>query len=229
VGIQTPTPQYPIDISGDIRDAGTLQIQTLNLANNVAISGNLVIGKSAARTGVNTDISGSVATASLFVNTYGAPTSVTTNVYTVDVSGTARVNKLYANAIYKYINTPLVIDTSYIVIDYNISDEYYVNVADAVTDNFSCIIQNSPHSGFSQHVVTITLLLDYTNNTNFTRYYCNQLIINGNTYVPNFNGGNPTAVFSYSSMTNTYVQQFSMIVVQSSIVKTFCQATKYST
>jgi hypothetical protein len=47
--------------------------------------------------------------------------------------------------------------------------------------------------------------------------------------VPNFNGGNPTAVFSYSSMTNTYIQQFSLIVINSSIVKIFCNSTTYNT
>lgn len=225
LGIQTPTPQYPLDISGDIRDTGTLQVQTLQLTNHAAITRNLTVRKPAIQVGLNADISGSMAIHNLLVNTSGTSTPS----YVVDVSGTARIQKLYVNSIYKYMYTPAIIDTSYIVIDYNVSDEYYVDVADTITSNFSCIIQNSPHARCSQHVITVTLLLDYTNNTNFSRYYCNQLIVNGTTYIPNFNGGNPTAVFSYSSMTNTYVQQFSMIVLQSSIVKTFCQATKYST
>ena len=232
VGIQTPNPQYPLDISGDLHDAGTIYGLSLSLPSDAAALNRLTVGKAARydpSRNINGDISGGIAINNLLINTSGAPTPFTNNVYVVDVSGTAHVRKLYVNTMYKYMYTPVIIDTSYIIVDYNVSDEYYVNVADTITSNFSCIVYHLPHRRFSHHVSTITLYLDYTNNTTFTRYYCNQLIIDDQTYVPNFNGGNPTAVFSYSSMTNTYVQQFSMIVMNSSILKTFCQATKYST
>ena len=192
--------------------------------------GSLVVGKTSANINVPCDVSGNLTANALLINKYDATFPQTTNNnYIVDISGSARIQNIYANTIYKYVYSPVIIDTSYITIDYNVSDEYYIDVANTVTSNFSCVVQNSPHSRFSSHVINITLYLNYTNNTNFTRYYCNQLIINGQTYTPNFNGGNPTAVFSYSSMTNTYVQQFSMIVINSSIVKIFCNSTTYNT
>lgn len=231
VGINTPTPQYPLDISGNMNDKGTISAPTINIVANANISNSLVVGKtSATSTTISCDVSGNLTANALLINKYDATFPQTTNNnYIVDISGSARIQKIYANTIYKYVYSPVIIDTSYITIDYNVSDEYYIDVANTVTSNFSCVVQNSPHSRFSSHVINITLYLNYTNNTNFTRYYCNQLIINGQTYTPNFNGGNPTAVFSYSSMTNTYVQQFSMIVINSSIVKIFCNSTTYNT
>jgi len=233
VGINTPTPQYPLDISGIMSDKGTICASAVKIMANANIIGNLVVGKTsvnATTTNVKCDVSGNLTANALLINKYNATFPQTTNNnYIVDISGSARIQNIYANTIYKYVYTPVVIDTSYITIDYNVSDEYYIDIANTVTSNFSCIVQNFPFGRCSGHVINITLYLNYTNNTNFTRYYCNQLIINGQTYVPNFNGGNPTAVFSYSSMTNTYIQQFSMIVINSSIVKIFCNSTTYNT
>lgn len=229
VGINNPTPQYTLDISGNMNDKGTISAPAVNIVANANISSGLAVGKTSANANISCDVSGNLTANALLVNKYDATFPQTTNKnYIVDISGTARIQNIYANTIYKYVYSPVIIDTSYITIDYNVSDEYYIDIADTVTSNFSCVVQNSPHSQFSSHVINITLYLNYTNNTNFTRYYCNQLIINGQTYTPNFNGGNPTAVFSYSSMTNTYVQQFSMIVINSSIVKIFCNSTTYN-
>ena len=59
-------------------------------------------------------------------------------------------------------------------------------------------------------------------------FYCDRLMILGTPYVPNFNGGNPKQLYSNSSTTHMYIQQFNIVCVNGSIWKVFCDGTAYN-
>jgi hypothetical protein len=228
LSLGTTTIGNSLDISGNMNISGTLNSNIMN--SSKLVSKLISIGKNINLQNPNVlDISGNVlVNSTLFINK--GPTSISLqsqNNYIVDVSGSTRVFSLNSNKNYTYLFTPLIIDTSYIRIDYNNGESFLVDASSVITKHFSCFIENLPISKLPYASFSITLFISYTN-TLIDRFYCNRLIINGNTYYPNFNGGNPTVISGLNTATNTYIQRFSIICVNSSIWKVFCQSEIYS-
>jgi len=223
VSLGTNISTTTIDISGNMNDSGLLIANRLQTG---AITSNTVGIANISSNSCVLDVSGNVLISdSLFVNKQ--PESTSQNNYIVDVSGASRVFSLYSNKNYSYVFLPTAINTNNVVVDYSIGDSFMVDGSSTITDNFSCIVNNLPIDKLPFASFNIVLIINYTN-TNIDRYYCNSLVINGTTYYPNFNGGNPTAITGFNLATNTYIQKFSIICVNSSIWKLFCESENYS-
>jgi hypothetical protein len=234
VQIGTSTATQELDISGNIGVSGTIRSNIARFSNNLSINNNLSIGKQYNSSSTNVlDVSGNVIfNNSMIINN---PISInsTQNSYVLDISGTTRIKKLFANNIYNYISVPTSLNSGYITVDYTTGDIFYIDVGSTITENFYCVIENLPITSIPFSSINITLLLDYAN-TPLDRYYCDRLQIGQTIYTPNFNGGNPVAISEFNSYTNTYIitykyiQKFSIIVLGGSIWKVFCSSEKYS-
>ena len=227
--IGTTTSTSTIDISGDININKSININTCNISSNVIISKNLIIGKTSTTNNSGIDVSGNMSiNNTLFINkNYNSISPASSTTYVVDISGNARINKIKANVIYKHIKTPTTISATSILVDYNNSDTFFVDIGTTITDDFTCYINNLPITNIQNGTIYVKILLDYTN-AGFNRYYCKYLNINSTSYTPNFSGGNPTEAFSYSSTTLQFIQTFSINIVNSNIWNILCKYDKYN-
>lgn len=234
VQIGTSDATQTIDISGNLNITGTIHSTIARFSNIVSINNNLSIGKQYNSTTTNVlDVSGNVIFNNSMIINNPITVHSTQNSYVLDISGTTRIKTLFANKIYNYISIPTLLNSGNITVDYKSGDIFYIDAGSTFTENFYCIIENLPLSSIPFSSITITILLDYIN-TPLDRYYCDRLQIGGNMYNPNFNGGNPVAISEFNSSTNTYIitykyiQKFSIIVVNGTIWKVFCDSDKYS-
>ena len=141
--------------------------------------------------------------------------------YGINVDGNMNIKKMNINQLFKGIREPEIIDSSYIIIDYNKGEEYYIDNGIQLIQNYDCIVQNLPIDKLPNSQFNIRLINKYT----VEKYYCNIITINGVSYNILFNGGNPSSSLSYS---NTYIQDFSIICFNSSILKIICNSTNYN-
>lgn len=148
--------------------------------------------------------------------------------YEMSINGNTFVKKININKLFKNIREPDFVDYQNITIDYQKSDVFFLDINTRITNNYNCNITNLPITTLSNGVFTLSIINDYTNST-LNRYYCNTIDINGNSYVPLFNGGNPSSIISYTSITTKYIQQFSIICLNSTIIKITCNTSCYNT
>jgi hypothetical protein len=232
-------------VTGNVSLGANMSTTNLDISGNMKISPGLLIANRvkmrtltsntmAIRKNINVnqprrvlDISGNVLIKKSLLINKQPNNSVPPNNYIVDVSGESRVFSLYSNKNYSYVFLPTAINANNVVVNYSIGDTFIVDVSSTITDNFACIVNNLPIQKLPFASFNIVLIINYTN-TNIDRFYCNSFIINGTTYYPNFNGGNPTAITGLNLATNTYIQKFSIVCVNSSIWKLFCESENYT-
>jgi len=215
VGIENPSPNYIIDIGGDLGIGGNLAVSQTTLINGNTTAHSLVIGKS---TGTRTlDVSGNMKISQhLLINT-----RTITPPFILDVNGAVFMKSINTFGINKNIVVPSIIDVSYIRVDYSLGDCLYVNPGSTISSNFSMFIENLPTIANRDN--KITLIIDYTN-AGINRFYCNRIVLGGTTVYPFFNGGNPSMIYTTVSYV---VQEFSIIKVGSSY-RIFCLFKDYS-
>lgn len=207
-----------LDVSGNMNTNNIIS-STSVISNNLTIQNLLVLGKSSLTSNypVILDISGNaIINQNLFINT-------SSSTYTMDISGNASITSLYVGRINKSINIPQTIDASSITINYNIGEIFNINIGNTITENFTAIIDNIPINKLSYSLINISLYLDYTNSGS-NRYYCKSITYNSTEYSFSFPGGTP----SISSGILRYVQNISIIIINSSIVKVFSNSKSYS-
>jgi hypothetical protein len=220
--INTITSTSSIDISGNLHVSNSIIGRNSLYAQNISVQNKFIINSNTF-SNHNFDVSGN----SIFRNILSINNYTPNSIFGLDISGSLRTHTLYSNIIQKFIHIPSIIDVSYITVDYNQGDSFYINIGNIVTQNFSCIIENLPLSKLPYTSFNVILYNDYTTTT-IDHFYCNNIIIQGNSYTPNFNGGNPVSVYDMNMTTNLYIQKFSIICLNSNIWKVFCESIKYS-
>jgi hypothetical protein len=215
VGIENPTPNYIIDISGNMGILGNLSVSQNTYITGNTTAHNLVIGKP---TGTKTlDISGNMKISQhLLINT-----RTITPPFILDVSGRVFMKSIHTLGINKNITVPSIIDASYITVNYSLGDCLYVDPGSTISSNFSMFIENLPTIANRDN--KITLIINYSN-AGINRFYCNRVVLGGTTVYPFFNGGNPSIIYTTVSHV---VQEFSIIKVGSSY-RIFCLFKDFS-
>ena len=216
IGLSQSTNAF--DISGNMNST-TIQSSSSLISNDTTINNLLVLGKSSLTTNnpLSMDVSGNaIISKNLLMNT-------TSSTYTMDVSGDSFISSLNVDKINKSIYIPPIIDASSITINYNNGEQFNVNVGNTIIENFTVNINNISFNKLPYSLINISLYLDYTNSGS-NRYYCKSATINGVEYNFSFNGGTPTI----SNGILNYVQNISIISINSSIVKVFSNSKLYS-
>ena len=216
IGSQVVGVGNALSVYGNMHVSGNAIIETINDTGSM-VTNTLAIGKNTVSENMALDISGNMLISNHLIIGNGSPSSN----YQLDVRGDVNVNTLKASKITKTIGNLLVVDNNNVEIDYNIGDEYYIDVGISITNQYNCIINNLPLASFSNTIYEITIINDYTNSTN-DRYYCNNLTINGIQYQPYFTNGPPT------SLTTKFKQNFTILCIQSNIQIIYCTITNYS-
>ena len=230
--------QHKITTNGNISIGTNIVNQVLNIDGNLNIQtftalekkietnysmNKLSVGKSINNIN-NTvlDISGNVLNTRMIIgNIQGSPPSLNK----LWIQGDANIQNIKINQLIKYKREPEIIDNSYITIDYKKSDVFYIDTNN-ITQNYQCIIQNLPIIRLPNTIFTISLINDY-GNSNPERFYCNKINIQGNVYTPLFNGGNPSSTFSYQTMTTKYIQNISILCIDSTITNIFSHSETF--
>ena len=190
-----------------------LTAKSLNISSEFNFK-NLSIGKIGSEN--NTlDISGNI-----YVSTNLAVYTDTTDKFNMDISGSVNIEKeILISKLYRNYGTPLVVDDSTILLDYNTGDEYYFNVGENIINNFTCSIINLPIIFFTPFVITI--MNDYSNYYSDLKYYCNNIIIGDTNYTLQFNSKIPI-------LQNIFIQKFTIIYFGPNNIQIFCDIFNYT-
>lgn len=207
IGVTGPTESLVVGGTMNIRK----NVSALNgVAENVLNTDVLSIGKPS--TG-SLDISGNT-----FVSGNWAIHG-NTSAYSMDVSGSVHVQtELLLSKLYKNYRTPTSRGIATIEVNYQKGDEYLLNTGN-LNQNYECILQNLPQTLFTPFVITI--MHEYTEIQK--KFYCQTVKINGKSYTPQFNGGNPVV----AKMTNIVVQKLTFIYYSATNLKIFCDLFNY--
>jgi hypothetical protein len=230
VGLGTNNPNYTLDVSGNINVNGSIIVPQPNISSNISAN-HIIIGNTFLHPNTNTamDVKGNAKIDGyLLINKTPNSTSLPSqNNYVIDVSGNMRVSSIQAKNTYQYFFLPKTILPHIITLDYNTGGNFYFSIDNTILTNFTTEILNFPISQLPFSSIFVNLLIDYSQMPN-EYFYCDRLLIFGSEYVPNFNGGNPKQLYSNFSTTHMYIQQFTIVCVNGTIWKVFCDGTAYN-
>lgn len=201
-----------LSVEGDMHVTEIMKATTMHTTESI-FTESLTIGKEVGM--AELDISGDV----IMSGSLTIGTNVESEEYALNVEGRVNTHSLTVSKITKKIGNLWVQDSSNVVIDYTEGDEYYIDVGISITESYTGMINQL--TLVPNHVYTITLIHDYTNSTN-DRYYCKQLVIDGQTYEPYFTDGIP------NELSTKFKQTFTILCIQSTIQIVYCTITNYS-
>lgn len=141
--------------------------------------------------------------------------------YALNVEGSVNADSLIVTKTTKKMGSLTIQDSSHVVIDYAEGDDYYMDVGISITESYTGIVNQLPLAEVPDTVYTITLIHDYTHSTN-DRYYCKELVIDGQTFEPFFTDGIP------SRLSTQFKQTITILCIQSTIQFVYCTITNYS-
>jgi hypothetical protein len=202
-----------LSINGDVNMRGNTKATSI-MVNQSLFTNKMAIGKNGVAGNTALDISGNVIISNQLIIGTSSP-----SMYELDVKGNVNVNRINMSKMIKSIGNPTIIDSSNIMIDYNVGDEYYLLIGISITNQYNCVVNNLPVSNSS--IYNITLLNDYSQST-LDRYYCSQMTINGVSYPLYFTNGTP------NKLTTQFKQTFSILYINSVIQIIYSTITNYS-
>lgn len=215
-----------LNISGDLNTSNEISADHIQLNNNI-VNNKFIIGKSNSQFNLHPyallDISGNVYINNKLIINDPPPS----NLYTCDVSGIARVNKIRINNFITNCVNAYNFTSDTIAIDFDKGNTFYIDVGNTLTSNFTCILNNY---NFYENVnaAKIKLILDYSN-ASLDRFFCKFININGNIQLLRYTSGDPTALFSNSIATHIYIQNITILSsVGGAIWKVICDSLFYS-
>lgn len=217
LGKESVDPPYILDISGELYQKGNSHIRHTTIRSYGKIQQQVNIGNALGNHTV--DISGHVLTNQFSIH------KENTDTLSLDVSGQIHIQQLYVNQLHKPIYFTSIVNDTHIRMDYTKGNSFYLNIGHSIQNDFYGIVENIPITRFSHTTFSINLIIDYKDAFLNERYYCNQLIIQNQSYPVFFNDGNPSSPTFY---TNSYfIQQFTILCSNSTILKVICNVKNY--
>jgi hypothetical protein len=214
VGIGQQTPQYTLDVSGNVNITNTLYSTDGSISDNMDILGSLYLGQS---TGTETlDVSGNVSIDGFVGINMSSP------MFNLDVMGSVRVsNFLTTTQTNSQVIQAIVVGNA-VILDYNQGSNYYLTTPPST--NFEYDIINLPSDINGNYNLKI-----YTDTT-INQVYGNVLTISnnaniGNTYAISFNDN----VYPLFIPSTTVIEQDINVINDTSgnVLSTFSQLKSY--